>query len=200
MSTAARGEVSPNQAEKQRQIIEAAKLVLVRDGLAACSARAVADASPLSKSAIHYYFADLDEIIDQAMASHVDAFVEAIRAESSARSSPPEMFWAAVDTYVALFVEYPNSLALWHEYWIDGVRRGRVEPIRDMFASCAAIFTVPLRACGIPDPELRAHALTSLLVGAVTQQAIAPVPLSELHREVAALCLVAPPAAEGKSA
>ena len=59
------GTETPNQRDKQRQIVEAARRVLARDGLAGCTARAVADASPLTKSAINYYFASMDEIIDE---------------------------------------------------------------------------------------------------------------------------------------
>jgi hypothetical protein len=49
---AQRARLSPNQLDRQRQIVEAAELVPARDGVAGCTARAVADASPLTKSAI----------------------------------------------------------------------------------------------------------------------------------------------------
>jgi DNA-binding transcriptional regulator YbjK len=61
------GAETPNQRDKQRQIIEAARRVLARDGLAGCTARAVARASPLTKSAMHYYFRDIDDVVDQAV-------------------------------------------------------------------------------------------------------------------------------------
>ena len=67
--------ISPNQDSKRRQIIEAARVVLARGGLSGCTARAVAEASPLTKSAINYYFASMDEIIDLAMAAHVEAML-----------------------------------------------------------------------------------------------------------------------------
>ena len=60
-------ELSPNQRRKRQQIVEAARRVLAEQGLAACSVRAIADASPLTKSAIHYYFADINELVDEGL-------------------------------------------------------------------------------------------------------------------------------------
>ena len=106
---------SPNQLDKQRQIIEAARVVLARDGLAHCTARSDADASPLTKSAIHYYFSDMDEIIDAAMAGHITAFADRVRAAvDGATGSPSQRLLAAAEAYLATFRELPGGLVLWN--------------------------------------------------------------------------------------
>jgi AcrR family transcriptional regulator len=87
--------VSNNQRVKRAQIIDAAKEVLATQGLAACTARAVADASPLTKSAIHYYFRDVDEIVDEAMAEHVDAMLVNLRRAADSADPPGKVGQAA---------------------------------------------------------------------------------------------------------
>src|SRR5690348_7536488 len=94
--------VSNNQRVKRAQIIDAAKEVLATQGLAACTARAVADASPLTKSAIHYYFHDIDEIVDEAMAGHVDAMLTNLRHVAD-QAEPDERLWRVVEAYLATF-------------------------------------------------------------------------------------------------
>ena len=188
-STAATaGKISPNQAEKRQQIIEAAKDVLAREGLAKCTTRAIADASPLTKSAIHYYFTDLDDIIDQAMESHISAFTERIRAAAAREDDPFERLWAAASEYLTIFTEIPAALALWYEYWVDAVRRQRPAPAEAMFATITGIFTSLLAELGVSQPELRGPALTSFLVGAVTQQAVAPRPVADIRAQFTMLC------------
>ena len=92
--------ISPNQDSKRRQIIEAAREVLARDGLACCTARAVADASPLTKSAINYYFASMDEIIDLAVAAHIEAMLVALRQVAEHHHDPYRRLHAVVQAYL----------------------------------------------------------------------------------------------------
>src|SRR5262245_10371545 len=114
--------VSNNQRVKRAQIIEAAKEVLATQGLAACTARAVADASPLTKSAIPYYFNDTDETVDESMASHVDAMLVTLR-QAADRAAPAERAWQVVEAYLATFADMPHAAFLWFEYWVAASRR-----------------------------------------------------------------------------
>src|SRR5581483_7344263 len=101
--------------------------VLAEGGLAACTARAVADASPLTKSAIHYYFNDINEIIDQAVLAHLDAMLEGLRADANRISDPDERLWAVLDAYLATFADQPHAAFLWFEYWVSAGRRGALD-------------------------------------------------------------------------
>jgi AcrR family transcriptional regulator len=171
---------SPNADHKRRQIVEAARVVLARDGLAGCTARAVAEASPLTKSAINYYFGSLDEIIDLAMAAHVTAMVDALRAVAGQHADPYQRLHAVVQGYLDTFADRPHAAFLWFEYWIAVGRRGRTEPagamlgaVRDLLADSLA----GLRDAGRPpvgDPDQLAGALLSWLLGSVVQQQVHP--------------------------
>jgi AcrR family transcriptional regulator len=189
LNTSAAGDrLSPNQLDKQRQIIEAARDVLARDGLAGCTARAVADASPLTKSAIHYYFADMDDLVEAAMAGHIEATVEHLRAAAAAHDDPLERFWAAVTRYLELFQAKPNAAVLWFDYWVDAVRRDRLDAVRRLHRDCVWIFAELLAAIPVGEPRKRAQALFRYLVGAVVQQTVDPLPVKEVRSHVADLC------------
>ncbi|MEV0348233.1 TetR family transcriptional regulator [Nonomuraea sp. NPDC050680] len=179
---------SPNQRAKQEQIIEAAKQVIARDGLAACTARAVADASPLTKSAIHYYFDDMDEIIDGAMASHMSGCLDRIGEAAKQHVHPLDRFWAAVRTYLEIFAERPNAALLWFSYWVDVGQKGRLEPIDRMHQAMIDVLRDLLADIPVDDPPGRAHALFSYLLGTLMQQAVRPLPFAGLMPEIATVC------------
>lgn len=76
--------------------------VLRRGGLGACTAPAIADASPLTKSALHYYFADTDEIVDVAFRRLMEQFLERVQDAAAAAPDPLSTLWAATETYLRL--------------------------------------------------------------------------------------------------
>jgi AcrR family transcriptional regulator len=179
---------SPNQRAKQEQIIEAATEVLARDGLAACTARTVADASPLTKSAIHYYFDDMDEIIDGAMARHMSGCIDRIGQAAAQHEHPIDRFWAAVRTYLEIFAERPKAAFLWFSYWVDVGQKARLEPIDRMHQMMIGVLRDLLADIPVDDPPARAHALFSYLLGTLMQQAVRPLPFSELMPEIGTVC------------
>ena len=184
--------MTPKQLAKRAQIIDAARQVLARDGLEACTARAVADAGPLTQSAINYYFAEMDEIIDAATAAHITAFLDTVRAAADRHDDAADRFWAAMHAYVTTFEQQPNAARLWFAYWLDAGRRSRTRSIDDMHREVTALLAELLAAVGVDDPRLRAHALLSHLLGTVVQQAVQPLPFAALAGEIAGLCGVEP--------
>ncbi|GAA1655513.1 TetR/AcrR family transcriptional regulator [Fodinicola feengrottensis] len=180
--------LSPNQLEKQQQIIEAARVVLARDGLAGCTARAVADASPLTKSAIHYYFADMDDLVDRAMAGHIDAFVRTLRTAADKHEQPADRFWAVVRDYLNTFQERPSVATLWFGYWISATTKNRLAAIESMHSTVTAIFTELLAAVEVDNPARRADALFSYLLGTVVREAVAPRPFRTLQSQITEIC------------
>ncbi|WP_370945169.1 TetR/AcrR family transcriptional regulator [Amycolatopsis sp. cg5] len=182
-------ELSPNQLHKQQQIVEAARLVLARDGLAGCTVRAIADAGPLTKSAIHYYFADIDVLIDRAMAAHITAFVASLRTVAARVDDPNERLFAVLKAYLATFAEQPNAGFLWFEYWIAADRARHPEAIDAMLVSVTELFAELLAPLDVDDPRDRARALLSYLLGAIVQQRVRPRPFRALRADIAALCL-----------
>jgi AcrR family transcriptional regulator len=180
--------ISPNQDSKRRQIIEAARVVLARDGLSGCTARAVADASPLTKSAINYYFASMDEIIDLAMTAHVEAMLAALRAVAARERDPYQRLHAVLRAYLDTFADQPHAAYLWFEYWIAAARRGVTAPAEAMLAAVRDLLTELLAglraAAGRPaDPALAASALLSWLLGTLVQQQVGPLPPATVRAE-----------------
>ncbi|KAA9154935.1 TetR family transcriptional regulator [Amycolatopsis acidicola] len=184
-----RDRLSPNQLAKQEQIVEAARAVLATEGLAGCTARAIADASPLTKSAIHYYFADIDLLIDRAMAGHVNAFLDHLREVASRYEEPAPRLWAVLEAYLDVFASNPNSAFVWFEYWVAVGRAGHPQAAEAMLRSITEFLTDLLADLGIDDPRARARALQSYLLGAIVQQRVRRRAFATLREEIELLCL-----------
>jgi AcrR family transcriptional regulator len=164
------GAETPNQRVKQRQIIEAARRVLARDGLAGATARTVADASPLTKSAMHYYFRDIDDVVDQAMTAHLAAFLDSLRETAARENDPARRLWRVVDAYLATFAGQPHAARLWFEYWIALSRRHASAPIKNDLTQVGGLFRTLLADVGHPRPDETADLIVSWLLGAVVYQ------------------------------
>jgi DNA-binding transcriptional regulator YbjK len=183
---AVRERLTPNQLDKQRQIVEAAKTVLATQGLAACTAREVAAAGPLTKSAIHYYFADMDVLIDRAMGEHVAALAATLRAAGD--------FWATVDAYLVAFREQPHVTRLWFEYWIDAARKDRLAAVAAMHDAMAAVFAERLADAGVADPAAAGRAVFTHLLGAIVDDSVRPPDPARLRADLTALARLPGPA------
>ena len=173
-----------NRRAKQDQIIEAAKNVLAREGLAACTARSVADASPLTKSAIHYYFNDINEIIDLAVAGHVDTMLGALRRVADAEPDPGERLWRVIHTYLTTFVDQPHAAFLWFEYWISAGRRASLSAAAHMLDEVRTFLVELLAHLPLPDPDETADTVLSWLLGTIVQQHVRPRTQDQLRGEL----------------
>ncbi|GIU84875.1 MAG: TetR family transcriptional regulator [Acidimicrobiales bacterium] len=175
---------SPNREHRRRLLIEAAREVLLRDGFAACTARAIAAASPLTKSAIHYYFEDVEEIVDAAMLELSEAFFAHVAESTSEIADPEERFWAALRTYLQPFQEHRPVTVLWFEYWSDRARRGRTEVVERIHAGIQRLFGELLEEAGVSHAQTAAHAVVSWVLGTVLQQTVRPVSFEALRAEL----------------
>ncbi|WP_179251302.1 TetR/AcrR family transcriptional regulator [Enemella evansiae] len=184
---AALEELSPNQIAKQQQIVDAAMAVLAEKGLAACTAREIAAAAPLTKSAIHYYFADLDVLIDRAMAQLVRNFAANLADAATAKPDAKTAFWSIVETYLATFRDRPNVTYLWFEYWVDAARKGRQDAIDQMSQQVITVLHDALKQLALPDPETAARHVFVLLLGEVIAQPAAVTPTDQTCRRIAAM-------------
>jgi AcrR family transcriptional regulator len=176
--------VDGNRRAKQDQIVQAAKEVLAKQGLAACTARSVADASPLTKSAIHYYFNDVNEIIDRAVSAHVDALLAALRRVAEQATDPQERLWRVVDTYLSTFVDQPNAAFLWFEYWISAGRRASLGAADDMLEQARAFLAELISGLPVANADATAHAVLSWLLGTIVQQHVRPRTQAQLRSEL----------------
>jgi AcrR family transcriptional regulator len=167
---------------KRKQIVEAARVVLARDGLAGCTARAVADASPLTKSAIHYYFRDIDEIVDAAVAAHLEAMLAGLRTVAAGYDDPDARLRAVLRAYLETFTERPHAAFLWFEHWVSAGRRGDRAAVGSMLGAVESLVTELLAASS---SSADARSLVSWLLGTVVQQDVRPLPPAELDDAIA---------------
>jgi AcrR family transcriptional regulator len=165
--------------------------VLARDGLAGCTARAVAEASPLTKSAIHYYFRHIDEIADLAMAAHVGAMLASLREVARQHTDPERRLHAVLQAYLDTFADKPYAAFLWFEYWIAAGRREATGPVQRMLDDVHGLLAELL--AGLPaagaahsadEVGATANSLLSWLLGSIVQQHIRPQPAAALHTEI----------------
>jgi AcrR family transcriptional regulator len=176
--------IETNRRGKREQIIDAAKRVLAREGLAACTARAVAEASPLSKSAVHYYFDDIHQIVDLAMREHVTATVTALHRAAAAESDPADKVWAVVSAYLTTFTEQPNAAYLWFEYWIDAGRRRSSDTVAMTLNDVHTLLCDLTAGLHVDDPASTAHAILSWLLGTIVQQQLQPSTTNALRQQL----------------
>lgn len=173
--------------DKRRLIVEAAVRVLMRDGLKGCTARAVADESPLTKSAIHYYFDSTEEIVDAAMDAHLEEFLRRLLDAAASHKEPTERFWAVVQTYFATFNEAPGSAVVWLAYWLQNMDFGRREYNERIQNRIVGVLSQTLAETGADESAARSQALFSYLIGTVLRQEVYPVEFDEIRDEVANL-------------
>jgi DNA-binding transcriptional regulator YbjK len=179
--------LTPNQLDKRRQIVWAAMGVLASSGLDGCTVRDVAAAGPLTKSAIHYYFADMDDLIDRAMGEHISAFEAALREAGIPGDDPGSSFWCTVDRFLETFRDRPNVAHLWFEYWINASRKGRRDAITAMTGKVTAVLAARLSTAGVPAPDDVARRLQIYLSGAIIEQSINPGGVQRIYGDIAEL-------------
>src|SRR3954447_16705931 len=137
-------EWTPNQQAARQKIIAAAADLIAEQGLSACTIRSVAERSGLTKSTVHYYFDDANELVDlsvheifQRMGRHAR---EAVRAAGSAVE--------ALEFLVRLFmgraatppdVTFRESM-LWPAYTVHAWKRGVTPYILENLESLRGVF------------------------------------------------------------
>jgi AcrR family transcriptional regulator len=179
--------LSPNQLDKRQQIVEAAKAVLMRDGFAGCTTRAVAAESPLTRSAIHYYFTSAQEIVDAAMDSLLDGFIASLRAAGEGVADPVERFWATVDAYRRHFAERPGLALMWFDYAIQTTARGETAPSRRIDDAIHSVMHQLLVEAGVAEAAERSGALVAYMIGTTMRSLFTERPAAQIRGELATL-------------
>lgn len=163
---------TPNQEAKRQAILDAATEVLRTQGVAACTARAIAGASPLTKSALHYYFDDTDEIVDLAFRALMEQYIERIEKAAADSPDPVAALWAAAEVYLRLGADRPagrRAPMLWFEYRVLSARRGDSATVNELSDRAAAIFARLVEATEVEEAEARGAALFAALAGSLAR-------------------------------
>lgn len=200
--------LTPNQAARREALVVAAAEVMRRNGVAACTARAIEKAGPLTKSAVHYYFTDIDELVDEAFEWLIERGITRIEAAADQAPGPVGALWAAAGAYLSLgtdrAVGRPSRRAdrvplLWLEYRAASVRRGRTATSSRLERRLSEVFARLVGATGVDDAANRADLLYTGLVGAAVRACSAPLDHDVVLARLARACgLPQPPAPTGR--
>lgn len=109
--------------ERRQQIVEAARAVIVRRGLAATSLRDIAAEAKVSMGTVTYHFSGVDEILGEVAVLESESFYTHVVAAADAEPDP----WRALRLLVdPLFGDTPDVRAhwrIWSDYWAAVGRR-----------------------------------------------------------------------------
>ncbi len=189
------GAESPRQLEKREALVDAAAQVLRREGLAGCTARAISDASPLTKSALHYYFDHVDEIIELAFERVIEAGLARVEGAAEAHDDPLDALWAAARAFLGLGGDRVGQVVmLWVEAQAEAARTQRFQRVRrDLAARGRELFVRLARRLRWEEPERRASVFHSALTGAVMRRSAEELEPEAFLYDLASVMGIAPP-------
>jgi AcrR family transcriptional regulator len=182
---------TPNQQAARDRIIHAAADLIGRDGLGACTLRAVADEAGLKKSTVHYYFDDANELVDLSVAELFGRFAR----QASTKLGETTDAVDALAFLVRLFMGRASTPppfrdgGLWPEYIAHALKRGAHDQIHVELEIFRAIFDSVLRRNGLDDETARARSgsVHDFLLGAMVRNMVQPIPRAEVARAVSAI-------------
>ncbi|MEW6475725.1 MAG: TetR/AcrR family transcriptional regulator [Actinomycetota bacterium] len=187
---------SPKQLARRALIIDAAVETLKREGIAGCTVRAIAAATPFTKGTIHYYFSDVREIVNTAYLRLTDDYVAQVEAMAAvAARRPVPAFWWAVGSYVEGFRHHRRMGLLWFEYSSWAVRNGYGHGVASSVQAVRSMFARRLDGIAV-DAEWLAAALTRYLLGTVLELSVSTVDNRAVMAQVARICGLRPPRPE----
>lgn len=168
-------ELSPNQLAKRASIVRAASKLIVRNGVGACTARAVSTASNVSTSALHYYFQDIDEICDLAFRVVLDNFLQSIEDAANAEADPIDALWAGARMYLSIASGTDDEAGahynlraplLWFEYQSASLRSGKLDTVRELSSRGSNFLSGLVVRAKVRNAKLKGDLLHWSLLGA----------------------------------
>ncbi|WP_129788177.1 TetR/AcrR family transcriptional regulator [Promicromonospora panici] len=118
------GRTSRQRPEVRRaMIVDAARQVLVRDGVAATGLRDIAAAADVSVGTVTYHFASVTEILNEVVARETERFYTSIIERADAE---PDVVAAVRSLIAPLFDPTPemhDHWRLWSDYWTTTAHR-----------------------------------------------------------------------------
>jgi AcrR family transcriptional regulator len=180
---------SPNQRAVRARIAEAAATLVARDGIAACTVRAVADEASLTKSTVHNYVRDANELVDLA----VRAFMDRLAGQASDRirqlpEGPDSLF-----LLVRIFINREErgveleDRTLWAAYTAHAYRRGAHVELVACFEIFSGLFETALERCDVDAARERGRSIYHYLLGATQRHMVQPLRGEEIALAISAL-------------
>ncbi len=154
---------------------------MVRKGVNACTVRAISKAGDVSSSALHYYFSDVNEIIELAFRRLMTQFFESVREAAEAERQPVDALWAAASAYLTRVSDWGGHgeappihrpATLWFEYQSARALQNDIELLRELSQHGAAYFRKLLETAGVSGSAWKAEVFYSALLGAAVRDAL----------------------------
>ena len=180
---------SPNQQAARARIASAAARVVARTGIAGCTVRAVADEAGLTKSTVHYYLRDANELIDLAVLGFLDALADHAAKLIAAAPDGSEALYALVRIFTT--GEAPpiamTDPTLWSDFATHAWRRGALDELALCLDAFSSLFEQALTLIGVDNVHWRARSIHLYLLGTLNRKLVARVPTDEIAFAVSAL-------------
>jgi AcrR family transcriptional regulator len=168
--------MAESKAAKREQLVAAAAAVLRAEGVAGCTVRSIAEQSGLSKSAIHYYFEEVDDLVDLAWDRLMGQLVVRMAEAAANAPGPTQALWAAVDVYVRSGAEpHRHRIPMMtFEFLVASRRRGDTAAVAATMNRITSLLRDLVDATGVAEVETVTDILVSSLIGTVVRGEIAP--------------------------
>jgi DNA-binding transcriptional regulator YbjK len=156
----------PRGERRRREVLEAALRVIAERGVAGATHRAVAEAAGVPASTTTYYFASLDELLEEALLLFVREEAPRLR-ELGDRLQGAQLPVAEIARLFIAELRTLQGLELAQfELYLEAARRPH---LREAAQECIDLYVdvaeAALRAAGSPNPRERAQAFVALIDG-----------------------------------
>jgi TetR/AcrR family acrAB operon transcriptional repressor len=184
---------TPNQRAAREKIISAAADLIAEHGLSACTIRAVAERSGLTKSTVHYYFDDANELVDLSVSEIFERMADFARESVLAAPEGVDGLEFLVRWFLGRMKTPPEVAfrenTLWSAYTAHAWKRGATAWILRNLDAHRGVFELAMRRAGVADREvtMRADSVHNYLIGAMIRNMIDPLPREEVAQAVSAL-------------
>jgi AcrR family transcriptional regulator len=135
---------TPNQQAARARIAAAAAAVVARNGIAGCTVRAVADEAGMTKSTVHYYLRDANELVDLAVLGFLDALADHAARLIAEAPDGREALHALVRIFTA--GEAPaialTDPTLWSDFATHAWRRGALDELAHRHITTTSVLVI----------------------------------------------------------
>ena len=147
----------------------------------------------MSKGAVHYYFAEVDEIVDAAMLRAVGSWIDGVRdvppGDSAEVATPQLRLWSGVEASLTPSACGERALVpLLLEYWAACTSARRAAAVRSVQDVFEAYVGELLTTVGVDDPAVRAGGVAAYLLGFAMQRPLASIGTDVARDDIAAMC------------
>lgn len=165
---------------RRAAIVEAAAETLRTQGVEGCTARAIAARAGLAKSAIHYYFEEIDQLVDLAWEQLMGRFVDRLEAAAEAQDDPHRALWSTAELYLRVGTERSTRIPMMtFDFLVSSVRKADTAAVSTTMGRITDLFAKLVAATGTDDAAAKAEVLMFTLVGTLVRLETHPRPLGE---------------------